>query len=208
MSPTPVSSIKLSATGVKFELPKEPNKLKARWLPAIQDLTPHEQGFAKGYHDGRMKAEADCKKEMEERIQESRNHWNAIAKALNNVPRSMIQKLRDDMITMAFEAIRKILAATPVTREEVGAQIEQMLEHAETGSEINVQLNPTDLELLTEQDRASLWNEDFTHLKWSSNPAVPRGGCVLQGEFGWIDGRRETRLKKFEQLAKSSIKDS
>lgn len=207
MSPT-VSSIKLATPSGKFHLPKEESKLKARWLPAIQDLTPHEQGFAKGYYDGRLKAEADCKKEMEERIQESRSHWNAIAKSLNSIPRNMIQKLREDMITMAFEAVRKILVATPVTREEVGAQIEQMLEHAESGSEITVQLNPQDLELLTEQDRAALWNEDFTHLKWSANPAVPRGGCVLQGEFGWIDGRRETRLKKFEQLAKGAIKDS
>jgi flagellar biosynthesis/type III secretory pathway protein FliH len=194
-----------SSTSVRLKQP--PKTVHGRWLPSLHELTPQEQGYARGYSEGWKKAAADCQVEMEAKVKASRGSWDGIAKALNSIPHEMIQKLREQLITLSFNAVRKLLAATPITREEVIAQVQQMLEHAESGSEITVQLNPADLELLTAEDQGALWNEDFTHLKWTPSPSVARGGCVLRGEFGWVDGRRESRVKKLEQVATQAGKD-
>jgi len=196
------------ATMESIRFQRVPTKLHARWLPSLHELSPYDQGFARGYSDGWKKAAADCKQEMEEKIRTSRAHWDAIARALNSLPRGIIERFREQLVSLVFATVQKMLAATPITREEVAGHVKQMLEHVESGAEVEVQLHTDDLALLTEDDRGALWNEEMTHLKWTANPSVPRGGCVLQGEFGWIDGRRETRLKKLEQRALDSIKQT
>jgi flagellar biosynthesis/type III secretory pathway protein FliH len=183
-------------------------KVRARWLPSVQDLSPHEQAYTKGYAEGWKKAQEDCRKEMEARIQASRAHWDSVVQSMNRLPKEMMQKAREQLISLSFQTVRKILAATPITREEVAAQVTQMLEHVEATAEIEVQLNPQDLEILTSEDKGALWNQELTHLKWVGNPSVPRGGCVLHGEFGWVDGRREAKLGKLEQVAQESVKQS
>ncbi len=184
-----------------------PKAVRTRSLTSLQEMDTRELGFMQGYSEGLAKAQVDSQVQLEAKIKASRAHWDAVAKSLNQFPRGVAQKYREQMIELAFGAVRKILAATPVTREEVKAQIEQMLQSAEAASEIEVQLNPQDLEMLTNEDRTALMNDDISHLKWTANTAVPRGGCILRGEFGWMDGRRENRLNKLEQLAKESVQN-
>ena len=188
-----------------IKLQHVPKKINARRLPSLHELSSHDQAYTRGYREGWEKAQADCKLEMEKRIAASRARWDAAVHSLNSLPGNIIKKLRDQLVSLAFNAVRKILLATPVTKEEVMAQVKEVLDHAESGVEITVQLHPEDLELLTAEDRGALWNENLTHLKWTSDPSIPRGGCILQGEFGWIDERRETRLKKLEQTTVQSI---
>jgi flagellar assembly protein FliH len=190
---------------MQIQLRSAPKKLSARWLPALQEVTPYDRGFTKGYADGLAQAQEDCRRELEQRIKTSRDHWDSVTRALNAIPTELILKLREQLVNIAFATVRKILAATPVTREEVTAQLNQMLEHVEAGTEIEIQLNPADLELLTAEDRGALWNEELGHLKWTPSPAVSRGSCIIQGDFGWVDGRRETRVSKLEQATINSI---
>ena len=192
----------------KVRLQFSPQRVRTRSLPSLHELSPYDQGLARGYSDGMEKAQAECKQEMEERIAASRAGWDAVAHSLNSIPKEMIQRLQEQLVSLAFSAARKILAATPVTREEIAAQVNQMLEHAESGAEIEIQLNPEDLALLSAEDRGALWSESLTHLKWTANPSIQRGGCVIRSELGWIDGRRETRLSKLEQLALNPIRES
>ncbi len=195
------------ALSQKIKLQIASGQLHARWLPSLDELTPSDQGFARGYSDGLEKAQADCKREMEERIAASRARWEAVASSLNSIPQEMIQKLREQLVSLAFSVVGKILAATPLTREEIAGQVSQMLEHAEGGAEVEIQLNPEDLALLNAEDRGALWSENLTHLKWTSNPSIQRGGAVIHSELGWMDGRRAARLNKLEQLAQNAIRE-
>jgi flagellar biosynthesis/type III secretory pathway protein FliH len=188
-----------------IKLPAQPKKIRARWLPSVHELDPREQGYARGYNEGWKKAQEDCRREMEQRIQSSRAHWDATLKAIDGLPKQLAQKLQEQLITLAFQSVQKILAATPVTREEVSAQVQQILEHAESGSTVTIQLHPDDLNLLTVEDKGALWSEELAHLKWEPNPSIPKGGIMLSGEFGWLDGRRQSRLKKLEQRAVESV---
>lgn len=185
-----------------------PRKIRARQLPSLAEMPAREQAVAQGYIEGWTKAYAECRKEMEERIQVSRAHWDAVARSLNALPSEVVLRLQEQLVDLAFSTVRKILAATPVTREEIAGQVKQMIEKVEAGAEIEIQLNPEDMALLTEEDRAALWNENLTHLKWAPNPSIDRGGCMLRGEFGWMDGRRGTRVARLEQLARESLKES
>jgi len=190
------------------KLQKLPARIHARWLPPLQDTSPYDQGFARGYGEGWKKAQEDARRELEERVRVSRAHWDAVAQSVQALPGGLIQKLREQLVQLAFAAVKRILAATPVTREEVAAQVNQLLEQAESGAEIEAQLNPADLELLTAEDRGALWKQEFKNLKWTANPAIPRGGCLLTGAFGWMDGRREAQVKKLEDRALESVKQT
>jgi flagellar biosynthesis/type III secretory pathway protein FliH len=189
-----------------IKLSAQPKQVRARWLPSLHELDSREQGYARGYSEGWKKAQEDCQREMEQRIKASRAHWEATLNAMNGLPKQLVGKLQEQLISLAFQSVQKVLAATTVTREEVAAQVQQILDHAESTAEIIIQLHPDDLALLTAEDKNALWDERFTHLKWEGSPSVPRGGCVLAGEFGWVDGRRQSRIKKLEQRAIESTR--
>jgi flagellar biosynthesis/type III secretory pathway protein FliH len=173
--PTGSEAFTSLGSSTSFKLGHSVKGVKARWLTPLTELTPYDQGFAKGYSDGWKKAEGECRQALEEKIKASRSHWDQLAKSLNFIPRTLIEKFREQLIHLAFESVRKILLITPVTREEIGAQVKQALDHAETGAEITVQLNPQDYELLTEEDKGALWSEDLSHLKWVPTTSVARG---------------------------------
>lgn len=198
---------------IKLRAP--PRILSSRWLspeevpeekiPSREEA--YQEGSKTGYKDGWEKAQLDCKKELEQHIQEFHTQWDVLFLSLNSFPRDLAQQLREQLVTLAFVAIKKLLAATPITREEVEAQINQMLNHVEAGTDIQIEINPDDLTLLKAEANQAFLKEEFTHLKWTPNPSLPRGSCFLRGDFGWMDGRRETRLHKLEQVALDSIRD-
>lgn len=193
---------------ITIQLEAQPQKIHVRHLLPLAEMPAREQAVAQGYIEGWTRAYAECRKETEERISASRGHWDAVTRSLNALPSEVILRLQDQLVELAFGAVRKMLAATPVTREEMAEQVKQMLDRVESGAEVEIQLNPQDLTLLTEEDRLALWNENLTHLKWTPNPSIDRGGCMLRGEFGWIDGRRSTRVARLEQLARESLHES
>lgn len=205
-----------------LKLQNPPRTVKARWLaldepipePVVVPLLPpappapsFEDGYEKGYREAQTQAQAELEVEVQKRIQSARGHWDVITQKLNEFPTAVVQQLREQLVTLAFSAVHKVLASTPVSREEVAAQVNQMLDHVEAVTHIEVQLNPQDLALLTTQDQEALWKGELTHLKWTANPSIPRGGCVLHGEFGWMDGRRDTRLNKLEKAALDAVQD-
>ncbi|MDD2709696.1 MAG: FliH/SctL family protein [Verrucomicrobiae bacterium] len=194
------------AATAKIILHAAPQKLTARWLPPLDEASPQEQGFLRGYTEGWEKAQEDCRRLADERYKTSRAHWDAVAQSLNQLPKNVIQQLREGLAAMTFQTVRRILAATPITREEIAAHVNQMLEHVEASSQIEIQLHPQDLELLTAEDLNALRNENLSNLKWTPSPSVPRGGCIIQGDFGWVDGRRETRIAKLEQAALNAVR--
>jgi flagellar biosynthesis/type III secretory pathway protein FliH len=193
------------ATAKIIHLPGPVKAVRARLITPIDGMDPYEEGFARGYSDGRKMAETECRKKFDDEYQKSRTRWDEAVKNLDVIPRELVEKLREQLVSLAFECVQKILAASPITREEVAAQVNQMLQEAEAGAEIRVQLHPEDLALLKDQDQAALTREDLPHVKWEANASLQRGDCLLRGDFGLIDGRRSTRLKKLEEKIYKTI---
>src|SRR5689334_12823643 len=101
-----------AAIQMRVKLKGPPKAVQSRSLPAIQDLDPREQGYMMGYSEGFTQAQVDCEARLQQQIKTSRAQWDAVTKMLNQFPHAMAQKFREQLVELAFSAVRKILAAT------------------------------------------------------------------------------------------------
>ena len=117
-----------------------------------------------------------------------------------SVPR-VIQDCEQTLVALALEAARKLVAGLPIDVEMLEACVREALTQVEQSSEFTVLLHPDDLALLQKMNSPLVLLADgVERIRFRNSREIPRGGCMVQTKFGFIDARRET---KFEALQKS-----
>jgi flagellar biosynthesis/type III secretory pathway protein FliH len=78
--------------------------------------------------------------------------------------------------------------------------VREALAQAEETAELQIQLNPQDLEVLRQADSSLLDPHGAgTKIIFIGAAEVSRGGCLARTRFGTIDTRRETKLELIRQ---------
>ena len=73
-------------------------------------------------------------------------------------------------------------------------------------SEIIVRVNPEDFDYV-EKLRPEFFAavKELKALTVTSDPSITRGGCLLEGPYGDVDGRVETQLEKIHQCLEGTF---
>jgi flagellar biosynthesis/type III secretory pathway protein FliH len=106
------------------------------------------------------------------------------------------------VVALALEAVAKLVAGLPVSRDMVDAAVKQALAQLEDTAGLTVLLHPDDLQLWRQTEagaEAGAGSSPLVGLRVEASSEVTRGGCVVQTRFGVVDGRRETKLQVLRQ---------
>jgi len=106
-----------------------------------------------------------------------------------------VRSAERNLVTLALEIARKLVAGLPVSAEMVEAAVRDALAQVEQATEFLVQLHPADLALL-EKHGSPLLHEtsESRQLRFQASTEVTPGGCLVLTRFGTVDARRETKL--------------
>jgi flagellar assembly protein FliH len=98
---------------------------------------------------------------------------------------------------IAARVIRRELSHAPEIPREL---LREALELAAGSTHLRVRLNPVDQDVLgdsAKQLAAQLVPR--ASIEWLADPAISPGGCVVETEYGRIDQRIESQLKRIEE---------
>lgn len=149
----------------------------------------YEKGFAQGEKDGLELGETKARKLVE--------NLDNLLGGIGDLKGGLVKQYEKEIIEMIFAITQKVIH-TQLNFEEkaVRGPILSALELAAGKSEINLKLNPEDLDYV-ESLRPELFSK-FQSLKTimiTSDPAIKRGGCKLESVSGDIDATIETQLE-------------
>jgi len=149
---------------------------------------------------------ADGEKALRENLLQQRAELQELVHGLlQSLRQSVPQVIRDTentMVSLALAVSQKLVADLPVSSAMVEAAVRDALAQVEGAARFTVRLHRADLELLQKAGSPLLSPADGQDFRFLPSPDVSRGGCLVETNFGTVDGRRET---KFDLLKKDLL---
>jgi flagellar biosynthesis/type III secretory pathway protein FliH len=148
---------------------------------------------------------ADGEKALTEKLYRQRAEIHELTHGfLESLRKAVPQVVRDtenSLVSLALTVAQKLVAGMPVSAEMVEAAVRDALAQLEGTARFTVRLHRDDLDLLEKAGSPLLKaGENSAEFRFIASAEVPRGGCIIETDFGTIDARRET---KFELLKRS-----
>lgn len=149
---------------------------------------------------------ADGEKALTEKLIQQRAELHELAQGLleslrQAVPQ-VIRETENTMIALALAVSQKLVAGVPISAEMVEAAVRDALAQVEGAARFTVRLHQDDLDLLQKAGSPLLSPAAGQEFRFLASSDVSRGGCLVETNFGTVDGRRET---KFELLKKDLL---
>jgi flagellar assembly protein FliH len=192
-------------------LPQMPPPVVEAQLPADApaDVTPAEhqarlaglerEAFAKGYAQGeRAGLEAGAKRTeaMLRRIAQTLEELGRLRKAIiRDTERQMVQLA----LALARRLVHREVSMDPTL---VAAMAHVALERLGDAAPATIKLHPDDFAVISGQ-RGTAW--EGAQVTILPDPAVTRGGCVVESDFGTVDGQIDAQ---FEQMSRALLDDA
>ena len=149
---------------------------------------------------------ADGEKALTEKLLQQRAELQELAQGLlESLRQAVPQVIRDTentMVSLALAVSQKLVAGLPISAEMVEAAVRDALAQVEGAARFTVRLNRADLELLQKAGSPLLTPAAGQQFRFLVSPEVTRGGCLVETNFGTVDGRRET---KFDLLKRNLL---
>jgi type III secretion protein L len=127
--------------------------------------------------------------------------WNEILAQAGRAYNDAISQSEPQLVRLAVRIAEKLIGEElRLDPDTIVKIVRETLKSARRERSVVVEVNPTHEALLRSQIealRSSLG--DVQEIRIVPNPAVPVGGCVVEGETGIIDAELETQLTCIEQ---------
>jgi flagellar assembly protein FliH len=155
-----------------------------------------QDAYERGRHDGEKALSEQLLQQRSELLELQQGVLTAMREAIPH----LIQQTEQQLIEVALETAKKIVAGMPISQEMVEAVVREAVGEIEDSAEITVHLNGDDLALLRKHQSSVLQGlPSAGAMRFISSTEVTRGGCLVQTRFGMLDARRETKLEQLRE---------
>ncbi len=153
----------------------------------------YEEGKEKGYREGFEKG----MKEAEDKIKSLIEEYKKSLSSLNSLREKIYEEAQSEMILIVKEALKKIVAAEIKSSEEfILNVIKETIKNVVETKKIVIKVSPEDYRYLTENRDKVDSSLSGKEIELVEDPAITRGGCIIQTDMGEIDSTVETKLEE------------
>jgi flagellar assembly protein FliH len=165
-----------------------------------------EEQLAEAYQRGREEALAEAGANLVSAA-------DALGEALREISRlreGTLRRSTEDMVRLVMVIAEQVIGAEIATRPEfVLETLKQAMHHALKTDEYQVRVHPDDLAVVT--DNKPLFMAAVSGLKnirLETDPAITRGGCVVESQLGQVDATLDSRLEEIRRSLLAHLEES
>lgn len=181
-------------------------KTVAAPAPPPTNTPTHKQEIDDAYAKGRREAQEQEAKKLETAAR-------AFAAAVTEVDKlraELAERSRDDMLRLvmviAEQVVRREVSLHP---DIVVKTIEHALQASVRADHCKIQINPADLDAVTEQKPLFLASiSGLKNVNIMADPNVTAGGCRIESDLGEVDATLETQLEMIRQTLNEGMTGS
>ena len=163
------------------------------------------EAYEKGYKQGEVAGEKMAKKKFESAIRS----LEAVITGFEEEKVGILASLEPEIVKLAISIAEKIInTEVQMNPELVLNNIRACLEHIVHKDRVTVRLNPSDFKnaVFFQAQLAEEWGGS-NQLIFETDPAVGRGGAVLETDFGELDARIDQQLIQIENELKKVMEE-
>lgn len=161
-------------------------------------------------HEAYRRGVATATEACEERVRVLREeleqkHREEVGVFLEQLSQKMSTQLAERMeilekalLQLTVEAVAKIVGSLPITVDVIEASLRETLGAALGTPVVRVMLHPEDLKMLENASYSEIRSQCAARgIQLAPDPAVDRGGCLVETQSGFVDGLRSSRIASF-----------
>jgi flagellar assembly protein FliH len=141
----------------------------------------------RGYAVGQEKGEADARRLLQAQI----DRFQGLAAQLAQARAAVLADAEDGVVELAFAALCRILGEQAASRDGVHAMVARCAADVREREQVGIRLHPDDVALLG--DVAG------HHARFSADPGIVLGGCIVDSSTGALDARLEIQLARLAE---------
>ncbi len=155
-----------------------------------------EEGRKQGYQDGLQQGREEGLQQGQEQICQQLAHWQALMQSLARPLEELDHQVEQELVTLAMQVARQVVRREIRTDpgQVIGAVRRAVSVLPLAARDVRVYLHPEDASLVREALSADDDGEEERRWKIVEDPALARGGCVVETEQSRIDATVESRL--------------
>ncbi|MBW1680136.1 MAG: hypothetical protein JRF59_04855 [Deltaproteobacteria bacterium] len=159
---------------------------------AAAEKEGYEKGFEQGHKDGLHLAR--------KRLEDTIGKMIRLCEELAGLKAQIYREAERELLSLAMLAARKVLQAeVKADPDTVLRTLRACLEQLGDQSRVRVVLNPQDLEVVQAHLPRLTERSGVDRYEVVQDPAIQRGGCILETGFGRINGSLADQLLRIEK---------
>jgi flagellar assembly protein FliH len=178
----------------------------------------HQEGYETGMREGLKEAERKVAEHLQAQTAKieaqaqahleklTKEHAERLARldsllaGLNDAMAERLAELEPAAVSLAYEAVCKLLGPKAARAETVGALVAHGVQQLRSGTLLGIRLHPADLALLSESPERQALALQHHAVQWEADAAAPRGSCTLVTDRGSLDASLGTQLERLRAL--------
>jgi len=183
------------------DVPETPNPEPVRFLQPNPRAAPGPRPAASGAGPTQAAPPSQGSPDLAAVRREAMEKVAAAVETLRAQADHLAEQARSDAIEIGFQVARKILETElRQNPESLFALVRAAVRRAGESRRIAVRVAPDDAGLLqSETGRAALDGLTSARIELVSDPGLQRGDCLVDTDFGQVDGRLGTRLTEIRR---------
>ena len=157
-----------------------------------------EQKLEESYRAGFEAGEKALGEQLVEQRKQLLELQNGVLRSLERALPKLIADCEKSLVLLAFEAARQVVQQIPVDAALVERVVAAALRELQETSDYEVLLHPEDLTLLRDVQSGLLPSVDNSRIRFTPDPRIARGDCVVNTRHGSIASVREHMFDKLE----------
>ena len=183
------------------DVPETPNPEPVRFLQPNPRAAPAPRPAASGAGPTQAALPSQGALDLAAVRREAMEKVAAALETLRAQADHLAEQARSDAIEIGFQVARKVLEAElRQSPEALFALVRSAVRRAGESRRIVVRLTPEDAALLeADAGRAALDGITSARVEFVHDPGLQRGDCMVDADFGQVDGRLATRLTEIRR---------
>jgi flagellar assembly protein FliH len=141
----------------------------------------------RGYAIGHEKGEAEARRQLQAQI----DRFQGLGAQLAQARAAVLADAEDGVVELAFAALCRILGEQAASRDGVQAMVARCAADVREREQVGIRLHPDDVALL---------GDVAGHpARFSADPGIVLGGCIVESATGALDARLEVQLARLAE---------
>jgi flagellar assembly protein FliH len=165
---------------------------------SMAEVSSREQA---AYQRGLREAEERFKEQLEALSGQSARVLEKSLAEFDQLQRRIFYDAEKQVAKLALEIAKKIVRReVRIDEQIVMAMIKVAMSYVSDGRKIKVRVNPADLKVIhTQFTRSADLESTSSPPEWVADPAIERGGFVIESDVGMVDGRLGQQFQEIEK---------
>jgi flagellar assembly protein FliH len=198
----------LSAKRFSPQFDQHLKEIEAKVLQQAKEriLGLEKEGYEKGFAQGEKHGLELGQKRIETMI----HQLNHLLTEIERQRVDLYKNYEKEMVQLVLSIAKKVLHHEVSIQEDIVAfAVREAFQYVVEQKKVVVHLNPVDYQyLLSHQDRLPFAVEEMRGIKMIEDPAITRGGSLLETSFGDVDATIENQFDQIASLIWQKIEQS